>query len=63
MEQLCYVGEYFFPKGVLISQEKSTPGSTYFLGNKYWGVPISWEISSGEYLFMGVLIYGNTGKT
>ena len=56
-----YLGEYFFPKGVLISQEKSTPGSTYFLGNKYWGVLISWEISTGEYLFTGVLFYGDTG--
>ena len=57
------MGEYFFPKGVLNSQEKSTPGSTYVLGNKYWGVLISWEISNGEYLFTEVLFYGDIGIT
>ena len=54
-------GSTFFPREYLFPRKKSTPGSTYFLGNKYWGVLISWEISTGEYLFTGVLFYGDTG--
>ena len=57
------VGEYLFLKGVLISKEKSTPGSTYFLGNKYKGVLISWEISTGEYLFTEYFFNNDTGRT
>ena len=43
-----------FLMGVLIS-------STLILENKFWGVPLSWETSTGEYLFTGVLFYGDTG--
>ena len=62
-----YVEIVQLSRGVLISQgstfsqEKSTPGSTYFLGNKYRGVLISWEISAGEHLFTRVLFYDDTG--
>ena len=28
----------FFPKRVIISQDKSTPGSSFILGKKLWGV-------------------------
>ena len=45
-----YVGEYFFPREYLFPRKKVLPG-----------VLISWEISTGEYIFTGVLFYGDTG--
>ena len=54
-------GEYFQAKGVLISQAKSNPGSTYKLGQKYWGVLLAQEISTGEYFQAGVLLGCYTG--
>jgi len=33
---------------------------TYFLGKKYWGLPISWVKSTGEYLLPGKKVLGST---
>ena len=50
-----------FSQGSTFLPGKKLPGVLYILESKHWGVTFSLEISTWEYLFMGVLFYCDTG--